>query len=47
MDTEVFDTVQEYVQKGYLNTQNGKIRKAWLMENRDILNRRRNQKHDE
>ena len=26
---------------------NGKLRKAWLMENRDILNRRRNQKHDE
>ena len=47
VDTEVFDTVQEYVKKGYLNTQNGKLRKNWLMENRDILNRRRNQKHDE
>ena len=47
VETEVFDTVQEYVKKGYLNTQNGKLRKNWLMENRDILNRRRNQKHDE
>ena len=28
VDTEVFDTVQEYVQKGYLNTQNGKLRKG-------------------
>ena len=47
VDIDVYDTVQEYVNKGYLNSQNAKVRKAWLNDNRDILNRRRNHGNDD
>ena len=45
VDVEVFETVQEYVNQGYLNSQNSKVRKAWLIENRDLLNRRRKERN--